>query len=61
MEVEYGTEVIDKKGKVLGTVDYVIRNTETGEVSKFMVHRELPERELFFSPQDVLEATKSKI
>lgn len=61
MEIEYGAEVIDKNGKVLGTVDYVIRNTWTGEISKFMVRRESPNRELLFSLEDVLEAAKSKI
>jgi len=61
MEIEYGAEVIDKKGKVLGTVDYVIRNTWTGEISKFVVRRELPNRELLFSLEDVLEAANQKI
>jgi sporulation protein YlmC with PRC-barrel domain len=61
MEIEYGTEVIDRKGKVLGTVDYIIRNTWTGEIGKFMVRRKTPESNLFFSPQDVLEVAKSKI
>jgi sporulation protein YlmC with PRC-barrel domain len=61
MEIECGTEVIDRDGKALGTVDYVIRNTWTGEISKFMVRREPPNRELLFSPQDVLETAKSQI
>lgn len=61
MEIEYGAEVIDKNGKVLGTVDYVIRNTWTGEISKFMVRRESPNKELLLSLQDVLGAAKSKI
>lgn len=38
-----------------------MRNTWTGEISKFMVRRKAPERDLFFSTEDVLEATKSKI
>lgn len=61
MEIEYGAEVIDKSGKVLGTVDHLARNTWTGEISKFMVRRKAPERDLFFSIEDVLEATKSKV
>jgi len=61
MEIEYGSEVIDRNGKVLGTVDYVIRNTWTGEVSKFMVRRKPPNKDLFFSLQDILEVAKSKI
>ena len=61
MEIEFGAEVIDRNGKVLGTVDYIIRNTWTGEIGKFMISRKAPESNLFFSPQDVLEAAKSKI
>jgi len=61
MEIEMGCEVIDKNGKVLGTVDYIIRNSWTGEISKFMIRKKLPDKDLMFSPQDVLEATKSKI
>lgn len=61
MEIEYGAEVMDRDGKVLGTVDYVIRNTWTGEISKFMVRRESPDRGLFFSLQDVLEAANLRI
>jgi sporulation protein YlmC with PRC-barrel domain len=52
MEVEYGSEVIDSNGKSLGTVNYVMRNTWTGEISKFIVRREAPERDLFVSVQD---------
>ena len=61
MGIEYGSEVIDKDGKVLGTVDYVIRNSWSGEISKFVVYRPAPEKDLSFSPQDVLEAKGSKV
>jgi len=61
MDIEYGAEVIDKNGKVLGTVDHLVRNAWTGEISKFIVRRKPPESDLFFSPQETLEATKSKI
>ena len=61
MEIEYGAEVVDKDGKVLGTVDHLMRNTWTGEITKFVVCRKAPDRDLFLSPQDVLKATKSEI
>jgi len=61
MEIEYGAEVIDRNGKVLGRVDHVVRNTWTGEITKFMVRRRAPDRDLLLSPEDVVEATKSKI
>ena len=61
MQIEYGAEVVDKSGKVLGTINYIIRDTWTGEIRKFMICKKLPDKDLMFSPQDVLEATKSKI
>ena len=61
MQIEYGAEVTDRNGRVLGTVDHLMRNTWTGEISKFVVRRKAPERDLFFSSQDVLEATNTKI
>jgi len=56
MELEFGAEVIDGKGKVLGTVGQIIRNTWTGEISKFVVQRQEPEVDLFLSVDDVKEA-----
>ena len=61
MEVEYGAEVIDKNNKVMGTVDHLAHNTWTGELSKFVVRREAPNEDLFLSPEDVMEATSSKV
>lgn len=61
MEIQHGAEVVDKNGRVLGNVDYVICNTWTGKISRFMVWRKAPEGDLFLSPQDVLDATKSRI
>ena len=61
MEIEYGAEVVDKNGKVLGRVDHLVRNTWTGEISKFIVRSKAPDRDLFFSTEDVLEATNTKV
>ena len=61
MEIKYGAQVVDTNGKLLGTVDHLMHNTLTGEVSKFVVNRKPPHRDLFFSPQDVLEVKNSKI
>jgi sporulation protein YlmC with PRC-barrel domain len=55
VEVEHGAKVIDQNGEVLGTVDYLMHNLWTGEISKFMVRREAPDEDLFFSPEDVKE------
>lgn len=61
MEVKYGSNVIDSNSKSLGTVDYVMRNTWTGEISKFMVRRKAPERDLFILLQDVLNVTGTAV
>jgi len=61
MEIEYGAEVKDKNGKVLGTVNKVIRDSWTGEISKFQVSTELSELDLFVSPESVAEATPSEV
>ena len=61
MQIKYGAEVVDKNGALLGTVDHLMHNTLTGEVSKFVVNRKPPERDLFLSPEDVLETTESMI
>jgi sporulation protein YlmC with PRC-barrel domain len=61
MEIEYGAEVRDKNGKELGTVNKVIRDSWTGEISKFQVSTELSELDLFVSPENVAEATPSEV
>jgi sporulation protein YlmC with PRC-barrel domain len=61
MQIEYGTEVIDRNGKVLGTVNHLVHNTWTGEISKFVVRRKAPDRDLFLSTEDVLEVTNTRI
>jgi len=61
MEIEYGAEVIDKNGKLVGSVRYVMRNTWTGEISKFGIHRKAPRRDLFFSTEDVLEVSNTRV
>jgi sporulation protein YlmC with PRC-barrel domain len=61
MTIKYGAEVIDKQGKKLGTVDHLMRNTLTGEVSKFIVSRKPPKKDLFLTPDDVLEGTEAEV
>jgi len=61
MEIEYGAKVKDKNGKVLGTVNKVIRNSWTGEISKFQVTTDPTEVGLFVSPQNVAKATPKEI
>ena len=61
MEIEYASKVIDQKGKVLGTVDHLVRNSWSGEITKFVVRREAPDEDLFLSLEDVSEANKSEV
>ena len=61
MEIEYAAKVIDQKGKVLGTVDHLVRNSWSGEITKFMVRREEPDEDLFLSLEDVSKADKSEV
>ena len=60
MDAELGSVVIDKKGEKLGTVDYVIRNSWTGEISKYIIYRKPPELDISFSPEDILEIKDSE-
>ncbi len=61
MEIEHGAEVIDRNGKRLGTVDRVIRDTYTTEITKFTVSTDVAEADLFFSPEEVQEATTTTV
>ena len=61
MEVEYAAKVTDQNGKPLGQVDHLVRNTYTGEITKFVVRREAPAKDLFLAPADVLEATENEV
>ena len=61
MMLEFGAEVIDSKGEVLGTIDHLARNLSTGEIRKFVVRRKGDEKDLFLTPDDVLEATEYRV
>lgn len=61
MEIPYGAKVLDKNGEPIGVIDYLIRNTYTGDLKKFRVKTGSQEADPFFSPEDVLEATADKV
>jgi sporulation protein YlmC with PRC-barrel domain len=61
MDIEHGAEVFDKNGRRLGTVDRVIRDTFTTEVKKFTVSTDITDTGLFFSPEEVQEATSTAV
>lgn len=53
MEITYGSKVMNKQGKFLGTVDYLIHNSWSDEISTFMVRVQTLEKPLFILVQDV--------
>lgn len=59
--MEHGAEVFGRNGGYVGTVDRLIRNLWTGEISKFMVKTELAPQDLFLSPDDVLEVKSGSL
>jgi len=61
MEIKPGVRVIDKNGKVVGCVNHLARDGWSGEVKKVIVNRKPPDKDLFFTPADVLEATDNMI
>jgi sporulation protein YlmC with PRC-barrel domain len=61
MEIEYGVVVVDKNGKELGKVDYIIMDTWSGEPRKYMVRRQDQDDAVFFTPDQVAEATKKNV
>ena len=61
LEVKYGAEVIDRDGKVLGTVDYPVRDMLTGEIRSFKVKTPQTDTDLFFSTEDLLEVTPTRV
>ena len=61
MEIKCGAKVIDANGEVLGTVDHLMRNTLTGEITKFVVLRKAPEQDLFISSHSVRHYTGSAV
>lgn len=61
MDIKVGATVKAKDGTPLGTVDHVMRNTVTGEISKFVVNRKPPESDLFFTPENILQVENNSI
>jgi len=61
MEIYYGSQVKDKNGEILGSVNRIIKNSWSGDISKFVVKRNDSADDLFLSPEDVLEVTSAEI
>jgi hypothetical protein len=59
MDIKPGASVVDRNDKEVGSVTHLARDGWSGEVKKFIVSR--PDKDLFFTPEDVLEATDTVI
>jgi sporulation protein YlmC with PRC-barrel domain len=60
-EVTFGAEVVDKDDKSLGTVDYMVRDTLSGNIKSFKVKTEKSESDLIFSTDDIIAMTPTKV
>ena len=58
---QFGLEVVDKNGRSLGKIDYIIRDTWSGDIKKYIIYRQRPDEDISFSPDDVSEITESNI
>ena len=61
MMIDFGAEVVDKNGKVLGAVARVIQDAWTGEPRKFQVTSQNDDIGLFIPASDVAEATPRQV
>jgi len=61
MDIEPGVTVVDKNGKALGSVNHLARDGWSGQVKKFIINRKPPDKDIFFTPEDVLEAKDTVI
>ena len=61
MGVEYGAEVVDKNGRLLGKVDYIVSDAWTGESSGFKVSLAKSKTDLLISTEHVVEATPARV
>jgi len=61
MEIEYGATVVDSKGNTLGTIDNILRDKWSGEITKFKVNTDRNGSDLLISPDDVLQATAKEV
>ena len=61
MNVRHGTKVVDSKGTPVGTVDHLMHNLSTGEITKSVVRRRGEARDLFVSEDEVSQITDDEV
>lgn len=60
-EPQMGAKVQDRNGKILGIIDYMVRDTWSGDVRKYIVYRKPPETDISFTPNDISEITEKLV
>ena len=58
---QFGLEVVDKNGRSLGKIDYIIRDSWSGDIKKYILYRKPPDKDITFTPDDISEITESTI
>ena len=58
---QIGAEVVDKNGRPLGKIDYIIRDTWSGDITKYIVYRKPPDTDLSFTPEDISETMDNTV
>jgi sporulation protein YlmC with PRC-barrel domain len=61
MTQQIDLEVVDKNGRSLGKIDYIIRDTWSGDIKKYIIYRKPPDKDLSFTPEDISETTESTV
>jgi sporulation protein YlmC with PRC-barrel domain len=59
--IQFGARVFDKNGELVGTVDYPVRDSLTGEIRKFKVRSGTPGKDLLFSMEDVERSSPEEV
>ncbi|MDD5703192.1 MAG: hypothetical protein PHU23_14235, partial [Dehalococcoidales bacterium] len=57
VSVQYGSEVFDKNGIFIGTVNYLVSDSLTGAIKSFKVKTDYDDHALIFSLEDVEKTT----
>ena len=60
-EIEFGTPVVDKNDKSVGTVDHIINDMWSGEPRKYVVRLEDEISAAYFAPEHIAQATQERV
>jgi hypothetical protein len=59
--IQFGAKVFDKNNQLIGTVDYPVKNSLTGEVKKIKVKTESEDEDLMFTMDEVESNTPEEV